>query len=280
MHHKGILQLLMSSSAHGLMPYLSSRYNKLRSTHLSIISGLAKLILHLGGKEISSHNLEELTCNAEEEVIKLHAAIIPMEHGSPGTASPAPNTDGIDKDSDPPHQASKFRHDMDSCVRHRNLFPDTDSCVQQGNPFPYLPQRVEANGVTDKASTNIAQPPVTPKSSLKAGKFVLAFTIVTQSCPTDSTNADLDDDKDDPGLYGKMIDGVSNWMHLFIASFIKTNDKIRDQLLLNFAYFSELMCANIEGLKIHPISTGKPTPVLTSAKDVNMPTTGTKVSFF
>jgi hypothetical protein len=64
---------------------------------------------------------------------------------------------------------------------------------------------------------------------------------------------------------------------LIIASFIKTNDKIRDQLLLNFAYFSELMCANIDGLKIHPISTSKPTPVLTSAKDANMPTTGTKV---
>jgi hypothetical protein len=37
------------------------------------------------------------------------------------------------------------------------------------------------------------------------------------------------------------------------------------------------MCANIYGLKIHPISTGKPLPVLTFAKDASMPTTGTKV---
>ncbi len=129
MHHEGILQLLMSSSAHGLMPDFSSLYNMLHSTHLSIISGLAKLILHLGGKEISSHNLKELTCNADEEGIKLHAATIPTECGSPGTASPAPNTDGIDKDSDPPHQASKFGCDMDSCVQHRNSFPNTDYCV-------------------------------------------------------------------------------------------------------------------------------------------------------
>ncbi len=42
------------------------------------------------------------------------------------------------------------------------------------------------------------------------------------------------------------------------------------------------MCANIDGLKIHPISTGKSLPVLTSAKNANMPTTGTKIgdSFF
>jgi hypothetical protein len=46
---------------------------------------------------------------------------------------------------------------------------------------------------------------------------------------------------------------------------------------MNFAYFSELMCTNIDGLKIHSISTNNPFPILTSAKDANMPTTGTKV---
>jgi hypothetical protein len=69
-HHKGILQLLLSSSARGSMPDISSQYVDNRSTHLSIISDLEKLILHLGGKEISSHNLEELTHNAEEEAIR------------------------------------------------------------------------------------------------------------------------------------------------------------------------------------------------------------------
>jgi hypothetical protein len=63
---------------------------------------------------------------------------------------------------------------------------------------------------------------------------------------------------------------------MIITSFVKTNDKIRDQLLKNSAYFTELMCANIGGLKIHPISTSKPFPILTSAKDANMLTTGIK----
>ncbi len=46
---------------------------------------------------------------------------------------------------------------------------------------------------------------------------------------------------------------------------------------MSFAYFSELMFTNIDGLKIHPISTDKPLPILTTAKDANMPTTVTKV---
>jgi hypothetical protein len=233
-HCKGILQLLMSSSSvRGSMPNLSSQHDELRSAHLSIISGLAKLIMHLAGKEISSHDIKKLTCNAEGEAIELHAATMPTKRGSPDAASSAPNIG--------------------------------------------LPLRVEANGVTDQASTNIARPLVTPKSSPKADKFVPAFSVVTQPCPTDSTNAYLGDDEDDPGLYGKMIDGVSNGTHLIIASFIRTNDKIRDQLLKNFTYFPELMFSNINGLKIHQVSTGKPLPVLTSAKDANMPTTGIKV---
>jgi hypothetical protein len=56
-----------------------------------------------------------------------------------------------------------------------------------------------------------------PKSSLNAGKFVPAFFIVTQPSPADSTNADPDDDNNNPGLYGKMIDGVADGMHLIIA---------------------------------------------------------------
>jgi hypothetical protein len=42
-------------------------------------------------------------------------------------------------------------------------------------------------------------------------------------------------------------------------------------------YFSELMHANIDGLQIHPLSTKKSLPILTSPKDKNIPTTGTKV---
>ncbi len=95
---------------------LSFQYDKLRSTHLSIISGLEKLILHLGGMEISSHDLKELTHNAEEEAIELHAATMPTKRGMPGTASSAPDTKDVDKNCDPPHQASKFRCNTDSHV--------------------------------------------------------------------------------------------------------------------------------------------------------------------
>jgi hypothetical protein len=87
----------------------------------------------------------------------------------------------------------------------------------------------------------------------------------------------LDGDENNPGINHKTIDGVGDEMHLITASFVKTKDKIRDQLLVNFAYFSELMFMNIDGLKIHPISTDKPLHILTTAKDANMPTTGTKV---
>jgi hypothetical protein len=37
------------------------------------------------------------------------------------------------------------------------------------------------------------------------------------------------------------------------------------------------MCANIDGLKIYPVSTSRSLLMLTSAKDANMPTTGIKV---
>ncbi len=121
------------------------------------------------------------------------------------------------------------------------------------------------------------QPPVKPKSSLKPGKFDPVIILETPPRNKDSTSPGQDDDEDDYGIYSKTIDGVGDGTHLITASFIKTNDKIRDQLLKNFNYFSELLCTNIDGLKIHPISSNKPLPILTSTKDKNMPTTGTKI---
>ncbi len=92
-----------------------------------------------------------------------------------------------------------------------------------------------------------------------------------------STSTEPDDEEDDPGIYSKIIDGVGDGTHLFTASFIKMNDKIRDQLLKHFFYFSNLMHANINGLKIHPVSTKKPLPISTSPNDKNIPTTGNKI---
>ncbi len=38
------------------------------------------------------------------------------------------------------------------------------------------------------------------------------------------------------------------------------------------------MHANMNGLKIHPVRSKKPLPILTSPKDKNIPTTGNKIS--
>jgi hypothetical protein len=54
-------------------------------------------------------------------------------------------------------------------------------------------------------------------------------------------------------------------------------NKIKDQLSTHFKYFLELMCENIEGLKIHPVNMERKLPILTSASDGNIPTTGTKI---
>jgi hypothetical protein len=115
-HCEGILQLSMLSSARVSAPDLSSQYNNLCSAHLSIISGLANLISHLGGKEISHHNHEVLTCNAENRALKLYAATMLTECASPGTSSSVLNTNAVDNYGDPPHQASKFGCDTDFCV--------------------------------------------------------------------------------------------------------------------------------------------------------------------
>jgi hypothetical protein len=71
---------------------------------------------------------------------------------------------------------------------------------------------------------------------------------------TNSTSADPDNKEDDPSIYSKTIDGVEDGTHLITASFIKTNDKIRDQLQKKIVYFSNLMHANINGLAKLPTS--------------------------
>jgi hypothetical protein len=80
----------------------------------------------------------------------------------------------------------------------------------------------------------IPQNPILPlgiiKSSLKTEKFHPVFASTPPPCQTESTNTDPDSKENDPGIYSKTIDGVGDGTHLITASFIKTNDKIRDQL--------------------------------------------------
>jgi hypothetical protein len=65
------------------LPDLSTRYNKLRGTSFSIISGLATLITHLGGEEISVQEVKIFTRQAKNNVLELHAASMPPKMPSP-----------------------------------------------------------------------------------------------------------------------------------------------------------------------------------------------------
>jgi hypothetical protein len=218
----------MLSPTSDLQPDLSIRYNKLRSISSPIISDLAHLITHLGGKEMSNHEIDGFTQQAKVDALGLHTAAMPL------TALP-------------PH-----------------LDITTNSLATKKDP----PQKVPRDTIfpSDK-----------PKSSLKAGKIFPIHSSTPPPRQKESTKRNPDNNEDDPGIYSRAIDGVGDITHLIIASFIKTNDNIRDQLLTHFMYFSELMHANINGLQIHPLSTEKALPILTSPKDTNIPTTGTKV---
>jgi hypothetical protein len=152
-------------------------------------------------------------------------------------------------------------------------------------PTPPLQPEVTTNNNATKTNSPQQTPQVSmlspekPKSSLKAGKFFPVHATTPPPCQAEVTDKgpDVDEDEDDPGIYSCAINGVGDGMHLIIVSFIKTNDKIQDQLVTNFNYFYELMYANNDGLQIHPLNTDKSLPILTSPKDKNIPTTGTKI---
>ncbi len=78
-------------------------------------------------------------------------------------------------------------------------------------------------------------------------------------------------------MYSKLDEGVGDGTHYITASFVKTNDKIKDQLLTQVRYFFDLMNANIDVIKFHPVSTKRSLPILSLSADKNFPTTGTKI---
>jgi hypothetical protein len=114
-------------------------------------------------------------------------------------------------------------------------------------PVPNASSPVQTPVMQDEPDLDI-QLPIKQKASLKVGKFFFVFS--TPPHHTESIEAELDNNEDDPGIYSKTIDGVDDGTHLITASFVKTKDNNRDQLLMIFAYFSEFMCTNIDGLKI------------------------------
>jgi hypothetical protein len=222
-HHDSVLQLLKLSATIKLLPNLSTHCNKLWGTSFPIISGLATLITHLSGEEISAQELKILTHHAKYDALELHTTPMPPKMPSP-----------------PP------------------VFTTRNAPLHQVPQYPILP-------------------PGQIKSSLKTGKIHPVIARTPPLHKIKSTSAEPDNKEDDPGIYSKTIDRDGDGTHLITTSFIKTNDKIRDQVLTKFVYFSDLMHANIDRLKIHPISTKKPLPILTSPKDKNIPTTGNKI---
>jgi hypothetical protein len=72
-HRDGITSILQEvSPTNENLPILASRYNKLRSNNFPIMTALANLILHLGGKQIPHAALSILADRAEEEALLLY----------------------------------------------------------------------------------------------------------------------------------------------------------------------------------------------------------------
>jgi hypothetical protein len=57
---------------------LTIRYDELRGISSPIISGLAHLITHLGGKEMSNHEIDGFVQQAKVDALGLHAAAMPL----------------------------------------------------------------------------------------------------------------------------------------------------------------------------------------------------------
>ncbi len=206
---------------HATTTDLTSSYDKLRSKHFPIMTGVASLILHFGGKAISMENLASLTNQAEAKALQLHADSLMTDEGKSNDNQPK---------------------------------------------------------IAEKASPDvIISPPEKPKPSLKAGKFFSVFSNTAPPRQQDEAKMEGNEDSKEPGIYSKTINGAGDGTHNITTSFIKNNDKIKDQLLTHFTYFLKLMCANIEGLKICPVNTERKLPILILATNKNIPITGTKI---
>jgi hypothetical protein len=209
---------------------LASRYNELRSSNIPIMTSMANLILHLGGKEIPHAALSTFADRAEEEALLLYKS-----YAAPMVLPP--------------------------------------NCVLE-NPAMIVEEEMTPKAPDDEF---IGLPPTKPKASLKQSKF---FPVFAEQTPPRLAGDHMKDDKDDdsePGVYSKLDEGVGDGTHYITASFVKTNEKIKDQLLTQVKYFMDLMGANIDGVKFHPLSTERSLPILKSSADKNYPTTGTKI---
>ncbi len=220
-HQDGVLIILREVLSHEEnLTILASQYEELHCTNFLIMTGLANLIMHLGGEEISYAGLSILADRAEE-----------VSKGLPTKAA--------------------FKNP--SAVAEEKISPNT-----LGNVGPLLP-------------------PTKPKTSLKPSKFFPVFADQTPPCQTEICNKDDGEEEDKPGMYSKLDEGVGDGTNYITASFVKSNNEIKDQLLMQVRYFLDLMSANIDGVKFHPLNTERSLSILTMSTDKNFPTTGTKI---
>ena len=218
-HRDGIVSILkegVSNEENSML--LASRCRN----NFPIMTGLAILIMHLGGDEIPHADLSILADRAKEVALLLF------------TSYTAPKVI-------PPKAAL-----------------ENPSVLVDEKGLPMLP-------------------PTKAKASLKPSMFFPIFADQTPPRLADSRYKDDEDEEDKPGMYSKLDKGVGDRTHYSTASFVKTNEKIKDQLLTQVRYFLDLMSANIDGMKFHPLSTERSLPILTSSADKNYPTTGTKI---
>ena len=82
-YRDSIFQLLQSSPASAPLPDLTAHHDELRRHYLPIISGLASLITHLGGKTMSSEDIDQFTWQAKTDALVLHTTTISVTPAPP-----------------------------------------------------------------------------------------------------------------------------------------------------------------------------------------------------
>jgi hypothetical protein len=127
-----IFQLLMSSPTSAPRLDLSIHYEKLPGISSPIISGLSHLIMHLGGKEMSNHEINSVTRQAEVDALGLHTAAMPLTALPP---HPDITTNNLATKNGPPQKApqdSMFPPDKSkSSLKAGKFFP-----VRSSTPPP------------------------------------------------------------------------------------------------------------------------------------------------
>jgi hypothetical protein len=173
-HGESVLLMLKEFPSHNEnSTILPSRYKELHGANFPIMTSLANLIMHLGGKEIPHACLAILANQAEEEALLLYSSSTTR----PSTA----------------------------------IAEDKSPSILSDNADPLLP-------------------PIKQKASLKPSKFFPVFAGQTSPHQTDIPNGNDSDEEDEPGVYSKLDEGVGDGTHYITASFVKSNNKIKDQL--------------------------------------------------